>query len=123
MKDTATLALRSRRFMAFASLLAVCAVTLAAAEQTFTAKVSGNCGSCKKRIVKAAKSVDGVATADWDKKTKQLSVTFEDTKTSSTKILQAVVAAGHDADTLKASPEVYKDLPECCLYRDNAKTH
>ena len=30
-------------------------------------KVYGNCGMCEKTIEKAAKSVDGVSTADWNK--------------------------------------------------------
>ena len=34
-------------------------------------KVFGNCGMCKSRIEKAAKAVDGVSMAEWDKKTKK----------------------------------------------------
>ena len=41
-------------------------------------KVSGNCGMCETRIENAAKSVTGVTTADWDKKTKMLKLSFKD---------------------------------------------
>ena len=44
--------------------------------------VYGNCGSCKKAIEKAAKSVDCVESANWDKKKKTLKIAYEDTKTS-----------------------------------------
>ena len=36
-------------------------------------KVYGNCGMCESRIEKAAKTVDGVTAADWNKETKILS--------------------------------------------------
>ena len=40
-------------------------------------EVKGNCGTCKERIEKAAKSIDSVTTADWNEETEILEVTFD----------------------------------------------
>ncbi|NQW30450.1 MAG: cation transporter [Ignavibacteria bacterium] len=93
-------------------------LTMIAAEQTLTMKVSGNCGSCKKRIVKAAEQVEGVSSADWDKKTKKFTVVFDDEKTNKKSISTAVLSAGYDVEDLKADNKAYSKLPDCCKYRD-----
>lgn len=80
-------------------------------------KVSGNCEMCKERIETAAKSVAGVTTAEWSAETKQLHVSFDGTKTSSDAIQKAIAKAGHDTEKYKAPDDVYKALPDCCLYR------
>jgi copper chaperone CopZ len=84
-------------------------------------EVKGNCGMCEKRIEKAALSVDGVSGAEWDKKTKQLEVTFDDSKTDIEKVQKAVAKAGHDTGAYKASEEVYNKLPDCCKYERSEK--
>jgi copper chaperone CopZ len=85
--------------------------------------VKGNCGMCEKRIEKAALSVDGVSKAEWDKKTKQLDVTFDDAKTNIHKVHMVVAKVGHDTDMHKANDEVYNKLPGCCKYDRTAKKH
>ena len=85
-------------------------------------EVKGNCGMCETRIEKAAKSVDGVASADWNQKTKLLEVSFDESKTSVHKVQEAIAKVGHDTPMHKASDEVYKALPGCCKYdRTQAK--
>ena len=84
-------------------------------------KVYGNCGMCKARIEKAAKSVDGVATANWDKKTKMIELVFDDSKTDVHKVEFAIAKAGHDTQMHKATDEAYNKLPGCCQY-ERAKT-
>ena len=79
-------------------------------------KVYGNCGMCESRIEKAAKSVDGVTSADWDKDTKMLLLTFDDAKTSTDKVQMAIAAVGHDTGKHIAKDEVYNALPGCCKY-------
>ncbi len=79
-------------------------------------KVYGNCGMCENRIETAAKSVDGVTAADWDKDTKMLALTFDESKTNTHKVQMAVAKAGHDTDMHKAKDEVYNNLPGCCKY-------
>jgi mercuric ion binding protein len=84
--------------------------------KTEKVKVYGNCGSCEKRIDKAAKSVDGVTKASWDKETGMLEVTFDAAKTDISKIETAVAKVGHDTDAVKADDKTYSSLPQCCKY-------
>lgn len=78
--------------------------------------VGGLCEMCKERIETAAKSVTGVESANWETDTKMLHLNFDSSKTNSDEIQKAVAKAGHDTEKFKAPDEVYKKLPECCLY-------
>jgi len=84
--------------------------------KTETLKVSGNCDMCKARIEKAAK-LEGVSKADWDKKSKILSVTYDPAKTTIDQVGKQVAAAGHDTEKMKADDKAYSSLPACCKYR------
>lgn len=85
-------------------------------------KVYGNCGMCKSRIEKAAKSVDGVTAADWNKETKMMEVSFDGAKTDVHKVQIAIAKVGHDTEMHKAKDETYDSLPGCCQYdREPAK--
>lgn len=86
-----------------------------AKEQTVSFRVYGNCGMCKARIEKAAKT-EGVISAKWDKESQMIQVTFEDTKTSEEKIQKQIAAVGHDTEKFQAKDKVYNALPGCCLY-------
>ncbi len=79
-------------------------------------KVYGNCGMCENRIEKAAKAVDGVTSADWNKETKLIEVSLDTSKTNVHKIHMAIAKAGHDTEMHKAKDETYNTLPECCKY-------
>jgi len=79
-------------------------------------EVKGNCGMCEKRIEKAAKAVDGVTAADWDKETKIIEISFDESKTSVDKVQEAIAEAGHDTPKHKAEDDVYNALPACCKY-------
>ena len=89
-----------------------------AAEQKISLKVSGNCGSCKKRIVKAASTIDGVTDASWDKSKKVFTATIDDGKTNVETVKKAILEAGYDVEDAKGNDEAYSKLPECCRYRD-----
>jgi copper chaperone CopZ len=86
------------------------------ATKTETLKVSGNCDLCKARIEKAAK-LDGVSKAEWDAKSKILSVTYDPAKTNIDQVSRKVAAAGHDNEKVKADEKAYSALPGCCKYR------
>jgi periplasmic mercuric ion binding protein len=85
-------------------------------------KVAGNCGMCETRIEKAALSVKGVDSADWDKESKMLEVTFDSDKVDLEKIHQAIAKSGHDTEVAKAKDKVYDKLPECCKYERVSKS-
>ena len=84
-------------------------------------KVFGNCGMCEKTIEKAAKSVDGVSTADWNKESKMMQVSFDDSKTDVHKVHMAIAKAGYDTKMHKATDEAYNKLPGCCKYDRSAE--
>lgn len=77
--------------------------------------VKGNCSMCKDRIESTAKKA-GATTAVWSADTQQLTVNFDDSKTTAENILKKIAAAGHDNEHFTAPDEVYKNLPSCCLY-------
>ena len=79
--------------------------------------VQGLCEMCKERIEKAAKAVNGVHSASWDLKTKQLHLGFDPAQTSADAVAKAIAKAGHDTDKYKAAQAVYDALPSCCKYR------
>jgi copper chaperone CopZ len=87
-----------------------------ATTKTETIKVSGNCDMCKARIEKAAK-IDGVTKAEWSKKDKTLTATYDPAKTNIEAIGKKIAAAGHDNEKAKATDKVYDKLPGCCQYR------
>lgn len=81
--------------------------------------VKGTCGMCKDRIEDAA-YIKGVKRADWDTKTKELVIVYNPQKTNLSTIEKSIAAKGHDAGSVKADPTVYKALPSCCAYNDDA---
>ncbi len=79
-------------------------------------KVYGNCGMCKETIEGALKKKEGISKKSWDKNTKMLSVTFDESKLSLLQIKQKLADVGYDTDELQAKDEVYNNLPDCCKY-------
>lgn len=86
------------------------------APKTETFKVSGNCESCKARIEKAAK-VEGVTKADWNQKTKILTLVYNPSKVRSIDIQKKIADVGHDTPKFRAEAKTYNALPSCCKYR------
>jgi cation transport ATPase len=78
--------------------------------------VNGKCEMCEKRIEMAALSIDGISKADWNKNTKMMEVTLNDSKTDVHKVEMAIAKVGHDTKMHKATDEAYKELPSCCKY-------
>ncbi|WP_291860686.1 heavy-metal-associated domain-containing protein [Marinilabilia sp.] len=79
-------------------------------------EVKGNCGMCEIRIEKAANSVEGVTSSDWNKETGMMIVTYDEGKTNIHHIHMAIVKVGHDTNMNKAPDDVYEKLPGCCKY-------
>ena len=105
------------RIFSLALIMGLSSISLfAKSDKTEKFEVAGNCGMCEARIEKAAKSIDGVSDADWDKETKMIEVTYNPEKSDVHKIHQAIAKAGHDTSMHKATDEVYDELPGCCKY-------
>ncbi len=81
-----------------------------------TVKVWGNCGMCKKTIEKSLKGVNGLESASWDKTTKILTVSYDDSKIAMKQIEEKVAAAGYDTQNVKANDGAYSNLAKCCKY-------
>jgi len=103
-----------KRFILF-TLLTVFGLSAFANEATDTVKVSGVCGSCKKRIEKAAMEA-GAASANWSDTTQMLTVKYDDAKTTLLAIEKKIASVGHDTRDVKASDDAYNKLDECCQY-------
>jgi outer membrane receptor for ferrienterochelin and colicins len=91
-------------------------------DDTAIVKVFGNCEMCKGRIEEASKG-KGVKSAIWDVDTKLLTLIYDPSSTNTEKVQQRIADAGHDTELRKAKDWVYKQLPDCCLYRDGDHTH
>lgn len=86
-----------------------------AQEKKETFKVSGECGTCKKKIEKAAKEA-GASSAIWDVKSKILTVKYNSESTNAAKIQQSIANTGYDTPDYKATDEAYNKLDPCCQY-------
>ena len=84
-------------------------------EKETSFNVSGNCEMCETRIENAAKSVDGVQTAEWDKTSKMLKITYN-SDVNAKDVQKVIVEVGHDTENYKAEDVVYNALPGCCKY-------
>ncbi len=83
--------------------------------------VLGVCNMCKDRIEQAIE-IDEVKYTKWDKRDKTLFVAYESTITTDS-LQKRIAMVGHDTEKYKAPTEAYNQLPKCCRYRDNVKTH
>jgi len=91
--------------------------TVFAEETTETFEVKGgDCEECKTHIESSATAIEGVAAAEWNVETKQLTVVFDNEVTTLDGIEMGVAQAGNDTPNYKASEEAYNALPECCKY-------
>ena len=82
----------------------------------YSIEVNGNCEMCKKRIEKAAFSVQGVKSADWHIDDHILHLILNEEKASVSDVKKAIAKVGHDADDVKATDEDYSKLHGCCIY-------
>lgn len=79
--------------------------------------VEGVCGMCKARIEKAAFSEKGVKSASWSSESKQLTLIFDQAKTTLEKVQYSIAEVGHDSPPFIATDEAYEGLPMCCRYK------
>lgn len=82
----------------------------------YNIEVNGNCEQCKKRIEKAAFSVSGVKSAEWNIENHTLHLIINEEKCSVLDVKKAIAKVGHDTDEVKASDADYAKLHSCCLY-------
>ncbi|NGM65001.1 heavy-metal-associated domain-containing protein [Sphingobacterium sp. SGR-19] len=83
--------------------------------KTETAKVSGNCGMCKRTIEKAGHAKNE-AQVVWDADNQRASITYDAEKTTMDAVLKRIAQAGYDNEKYLAPDDVYTGLHECCQY-------
>ncbi len=105
-----------RKTISLLTLLLIGSVATFAQSKTEKFEVKGNCGMCEARIEKAASSVEGVTSSDWNKETGMMNVTYNEGNTNIHNIHKAIAKAGHDTNMHKAPDDVYEKLPSCCKY-------
>lgn len=81
--------------------------------------MSGECGTCKKKIEKAAKAA-GASYAVWNVDSKVLTVKYNNSSSNAAKIQQSIANAGYDTPGYKATEEAYDKLDDCCKYERTA---
>lgn len=107
--------MKAFKIFSFAALFSAVSMVAVAQTSTETFNVSGNCGMCKSTIEKAAKSA-GATEANWNKESKEITVTYKSGTTNAAKIQQKIADAGYDNVGFKSSVEAYSKLPGCCKY-------
>jgi hypothetical protein len=82
--------------------------------RTESFKVAGECGTCKKKIEKAAKEA-GASYAIWDMHTKVLKLTYN-AGIDVSAIQQKIAETGYDTPKFRANNAAYNSLDKCCQY-------
>lgn len=88
--------------------------------KTETAKVNGNCGTCKRTIEKAG-NVKNEAQVVWDADNQRASITYDTEKTSMDTVLKRIAQVGYDNEKYLAPDNVYANLHDCCQYERKLK--
>lgn len=114
--------MKTLKILSIAFICTVISTSLIAQKtKTETFKVSGECGMCEKKIEKAAKTA-GASYAEWNKETKVITVKYNSTTSNLAKIQKSIADAGYDNAGIKATPDAYDKLDECCKY-DRAESN
>jgi periplasmic mercuric ion binding protein len=112
--------MKTLQFLFLVLFVSIASVGFAQAK-TEKIKVSGECGMCKSKIEKAAKTA-GATYAEWSTDSKMLTVKLAGNGTNMAKIEQAVAGVGYDTQNVKATNDAYNNLHECCKYERTAAT-
>jgi mercuric ion binding protein len=107
--------MKTIKICCLACVLLALATACFAQPKTETLKVSGECGTCKKKIEKAAKEA-GASFAVWNVDTKILTVKYNSASTNTAKIEKKIADVGYDTPEFKASISAYQKLDKCCQY-------
>jgi len=75
---------------------------------------SAECTMCKKVLETALLHQHGVKFAKLDLNTRVVAIKYNGEKITPETIRQVISNAGYDADSIKANPEAFEKLPDCC---------
>ncbi|MCX6200263.1 MAG: heavy metal-associated domain-containing protein [Bacteroidetes bacterium] len=107
-----------KSFFCAVAIILVLSVGVRASEkqksQTVTIQTSAICETCKARLEKKLKAVDGVEEAMLNLNNKKIKIKFDPTKTNAIALREIIASTGYDADALKKNAEAFEKLPQCC---------
>ena len=83
-------------------------------EKTSISVETAVCDMCSATIETALEKAEGVKSAAVDLEAKTVTVEFDPTKTTLTKIEQAIANAGYNANETVRNAEAYEKLDACC---------
>mmetsp|Transcript_41475 Transcript_41475/g.54572 ORF Transcript_41475/g.54572 Transcript_41475/m.54572 type:complete len:114 (+) Transcript_41475:542-883(+) len=98
------------------TIISLSFTTTGSKKERATIKVYGECGMCETRIENAINELEGVAWADWEETTLELTVKYDPEVISLEQIKQKAANVGHDTDDIRASEKAYENLHPCCKY-------
>lgn len=108
----------TKSFLSAMMLIAVLSIGLEAAvkpkAETVNIQTSAICQSCKNRIEKALRSVEGVQEAALNLGNKKVRVKYDPAKISPDQIRDVIANTGYDADGVKKNQDAFMKLPDCC---------
>lgn len=81
---------------------------------TATIKSSMECGMCERNIENGLSFSKGVKSVEADHVTNEVTVVFNNRKTTIDQIREDITNLGYAADDLKAVPEKVTELAPCC---------
>jgi copper chaperone CopZ len=84
-------------------------------------RVAGKCDLSKIHIEHAAKSIDGVKSASWDKDSQILELQYDTIEVDIYKVHKAIAKVGHDTRLYRARQKKYEELPVGCRYERISK--
>ncbi len=94
--------------MGLAVFALLCSMSLLAEKKVVTYKVSMDCGGCAKKVEKNLPFEKGVKDLSIDMSKREVTVTFEDTKTSVEKIEEALEKLDFEVEVVKPAESVKK---------------
>jgi mercuric ion binding protein len=105
-----------REFICAVILITAVSAGVKAAEkhQVVNIQTSAICGSCKARLEKAVKAVDGVDEAMLNLNNKKMKIKYDPAKTDPDKLREVIAGTGYDADGVKKKEDAFNKLPQCC---------
>ncbi len=107
-----------KSFVSSFVLIAILSLAVTASEKgkfkVVSIKTSAICGSCKARIEKTLKAIEGVEEAILNLNNKVVRIKYDASKTSPGLLRNAISEAGYDADEVKKNETSFAKLPQCC---------
>lgn len=97
------------------------ALTVFAKNVTTSFTVKGECDMCKDKIEKAL-DIEGISFAEWDIKSKKLTVRYNDSKITEDKIHSIISNLGYSTSKLSANKDAQNKLDDCCKPKEATKS-